>query len=120
MLEADRQQVAHVLIDEAVVDHPPHLAHRHDVVTAQHTQLVRDGGIVASQSGGQVAHAQLAGRRMQQRKDDLQARRITEHREQVGDRACRFGGKQVPSHGQGMLWMNAALLADIPWKGRWC
>ena len=50
MLKANRQQVADMLIDQAIVDDPPHLAHRHYVMTAQDAELVRDGGIVASQS----------------------------------------------------------------------
>ena len=81
MREAHRQQVANVFVDQAVVDHAPRLAHGDDVLVAQDPQLMGDGGIIAPQSRCQVTYAQLARWRVQQRKDDLQTRRITQHRE---------------------------------------
>jgi hypothetical protein len=102
-----------MFINQAIIDHPPHFAHRHELLTAQDAQLMRDCRVISPQTRRQVAYAQLPLRRVQERVHYLQSRRI---REQPEKRRCLPGQvnrEQIVSHRQHVFWMHRSLLAHV-------
>ena len=94
MRQAQRQHPADMLIDEAIIDHAPVLAHRHNALAAQDTQLMRDSCVVAPQAGSEVADAQLSARSRQKRVQYLQACRIGKNREKLSQVCGLFGWQE--------------------------
>jgi hypothetical protein len=54
MGEAHSQQLAHMLVNQAVVDDPSNFAHGHDPLVAQYPQLVRDGRVIPTKPCSQI------------------------------------------------------------------
>ena len=61
MLHAKPHQLAHMLINQTIVDDAANLAHGDNFMVAKNAQLMRDGGIVAPHATGKVANTKLAG-----------------------------------------------------------
>ena len=59
MDQAEREHLADMLVNQMVVDDTPNLAHGHNMMAAQHAQLVGNGRIIAPQASRQIADAQF-------------------------------------------------------------
>jgi hypothetical protein len=56
MGETDFEQQSNMFIYEPVIDDPPYFTHGDNLLVAQNTQLMGDGGVVSIKAGSQVTH----------------------------------------------------------------
>ena len=112
MTEAIGEDVANMLIGQAVVHHPPALAAGDNIAVAQNSQLMAQRRLADTEEDREVADAEL-GIREAQRVEDTSTCRVGQHAE-GGGHPVSTGVVEEPTQERGdVLGMDALDLAPL-------
>src|SRR6266516_4137856 len=93
------KQQPYMLINQSIIDYPTDFAHCYNLLIAQNTELMRNGGIISAKPRSQITNAQFTRWRAKQCIHNLQACRITENGKKGGDTHCSIRSQYItPDH----------------------